>query len=277
MNPSLFVLKAPPAVPDYAPCDATCDTTCDATGDATGGTSCDPVSPKDAVHEQAGFLRASVAGADVATPEGGSSSPELGEENSAPPTTEMTLPTPPASHSATPHTRTPAPASTTKQVTCDATPTPAPASTTKQATCDATQDASRDTARDAVHDEAGAGDFPRAGVQCRATVSAVCWSSSGGGRRDDRRDEGVEGASHSERTTRERTRQLATPSRSGLDERRRWCWCGEGWMRPWRRRGGEVRAPCWLPWWCCLLNSECGLTNLKIRSKPRPWPKEQFR
>ena len=36
MNPSLFALKAPPAVPDYAPCDATCDTTCDATGDATG-------------------------------------------------------------------------------------------------------------------------------------------------------------------------------------------------------------------------------------------------
>ena len=71
MNPSLFVLKAPPAVPDYAPCNATCDTTCDATSDATGGTSCDPVSPKDAVHEQAGFLRASVAGADVATPEGG--------------------------------------------------------------------------------------------------------------------------------------------------------------------------------------------------------------
>ena len=76
MNPSLFVLKAPPAVPDYAPCDATCDaacdTTCDATGDATGRTSCDPVSPKDAVHEQAGFLSV------IATTEGGSMSLSLG-------------------------------------------------------------------------------------------------------------------------------------------------------------------------------------------------------
>ena len=36
---------------------------------------------------------------------------------------------------------------------------------------------------------------------------------------------------------RERRRQLATPSQSGLDKRRRRYWCGKGWMQPWRQRG----------------------------------------
>ena len=107
--------------------------------------------------------RASVVGADVATPEG-RSSPELGEENSVPPTTEMMLLASPVLHYATPHMHTPAPASATKRDTCDTTPTPAPASTTKRATCDATQDASCDTTRDAVYNKADAVDFPHVGV-----------------------------------------------------------------------------------------------------------------
>ena len=72
---------------------------------------------------------------------------------------------------------------------------------TRDATQDASRNASRDTSCDAVHNELSSGDFPRTAGQCCATASAVGWSSGDDGRRGDRQDAGVEGASRLKQMT----------------------------------------------------------------------------